>query len=266
MSRRPQRVAREPYKVPEFGFVYNLRETLSWDAVLVLLISIALAVTGATAAASDVHGDNPWGNAMWIGPAIAAGYTTLSLCWRATDFVNFQWLFRLYAVSGIAAVLNTIAILITVLVVPIEYAKHGFNYWMSGPFWLIPLVGGFVAGVGAAVIVFVAIVLPFISVLRTRVAIRANMLSENPAFLKRNRNAMIGLSALLILVFLAPTLFVVGLKIDYPVAMWSGIALAVPMFFLMFYVSYTQRPALITEFLGIEPWQLEPDAQPRRRR
>ena len=266
MSRHPKVVPLERVKIPEFGFLYNLRETLSWDAVLALLISIALAVTGAMAAAGDVHGDDPWGNALWVGPAIAAGYTTLSLCWRATDFFNFQWLFRLYAVSGIAAILNTIATLITVLFVPIEYAKHGFNYWMSGPFWLIPLGAGLLAGVGASVIVFVAIVLPFVSVARTRIAIRGNLLSENPAFLARNRRAMIGLSALLILVFLVPSLIVVGQEVGNQLAVWIGIALSPVLVFLTFYVSYTQRPALITEFLGVEKWQLEPDAQPRRRR
>lgn len=255
MSRHPKVVPREPYKVPEFGFVYNLRETFTWDAVLLLLVSIALAVTGASSAASDVHGESPWGNALWVGPAIVAGYTTLSLCWRATDFFTFQWVFRLYAVSGIAAVLNTIATLITVLVVPIEYAKHGFNYWMSGPFWLIPLGAGMLAGVGASVIVFVAIVLPFVSVARTRIAIRGNLLSENPAFAQRNRRAMIGLSVLLILVFLVPSLIVVGLEVENQLAVWIGIALSPLLAFLMFYVSYTQRPALLTEFLGIEPWQ-----------
>ena len=249
MSRRRPKAAL--VRTPKPGLGYYLRDALTWGGVVSLVIGAAVTVFGVVVAASDVHGENPWGLGMAFGGTIAPAFTTLHLCWRATDDYRLQWAFRIYGVSGIAAIVNTIAALIAILVVPIEYSRTGFNYLLSGPALLLPAFVGLIAGAAASVVVFLVIVLPFLSVARSRRAIAGNLLSANPAFAARNRRAMIGLSVLLILVFLIPTLIVIG----DPITVRVGVFLIPLGVFLAVFVSVTQRRLTITELLGVEEWQ-----------
>lgn len=255
MSRkRVQRMPRVPIvreKGPYEGFVNLMRDAFTWDAVLFLLIGIAVTVLGVVSAAGDIHGDEPWGVGIALGPAIVAGYTTLNLCWRGTDYFLVQWVFRLHGVSGVAAIICSAAAFITLAVVPVQFTDNGFNYWLAGPFWLMPTLVGFGGGLAASTAVFLVVTLPFVSVMRSRIAIRGNMLSLNPRYAAQNRRAIIALSAMLILVFVIPTFIIVGNQ----TLVWIGIALIPIGVFLMIYVSVTQRPARFSEILGLEDWQ-----------
>lgn len=248
---RPQRVMPVRPKGPYTGFVNLSRDAFTWDGILFLLIGIAVTVYGVITAASDIHGDEPWGVGIALGPAIVAAYTTLNLCWRGTDYFLVQWGFRVYGVSGIAAIICSVAAFITLAVVPLQFNKSGFNYWLSGPFWMMPTLVGFAGGLAASTAVFLVITLPFVSVMRSRIAIRGNMLSLNPRYAAQNRRAMIALSVMLILVFVIPTFIIVGNQ----TLVWIGIALIPLGIFLMIYVSVSQRPARWAEILGVEDWQ-----------
>ena len=241
-----------------------LRESVSVGSILALIVGMTLTVIGAISAAPDTHGENPWSYAIFVGPAIVTAYLALELCWKATDALVLQLAFRVYAVGAVVAAINTIVFMITITAGhPVVYGRDDFHYWLNGPYLIIPSLLDYFFGMVSGFAVLLVITLPFVSVMRSRVAIPANMLSENPAFATRNRRAMIALSVLLILVFLVPTLIVIG----NPVTVWIGIALIPLGVFLAIFVSVTQRKAMITELLGVEPWQQsEPDAQPGRRR
>ena len=240
-----------------------LRQSISAGSILALIAGMTLTVIGAISAAPDTHGDNPWSYAIFVGPALVTAYLALELCWKGTDALVLQLAFRVYAVGAIVAALNTVVFVIAIAGNPVVYGRDDFHYWLSGPYLIIPSLLDYFFGMVSGFAVLLVVTLPFVSVMRSRVAIPANMLSENPAFATRNRRAMIALSVLLILVFVIPTLIVIG----DTVTVWVGIALIPLGVFLAIFVSVTQRKAMITELLGVEPWQQsEPDAQPGSRR
>ncbi len=228
-----------------------LRACVSPGSVIALALGVTLTVIGAISAAADPEGDNLVSLGLFLGTALVIAYLALELSWRGGDDYLQHLVFRIYLVGAIVAAINTVATIIAIAGHPIQYVRNDFQYWLSGPWLIIPSLLGYFLGMIAGFAVLLVITLPVMSVLRSRTAIVANGLSENPAFAARNRRAMIALSVLLVLVFVIPTLIVIG----DPVTVWAGVALIPLGVFLAVFVSVTQRKAKITELLGLEDWQ-----------
>lgn len=235
----------------DLAFTDYLRACVSPGSVIALALGVALTVIGAISAAADPEGDNLWSIGLGLGTALVIAYLSLELSWKGGKDYLLHLVFRVYLVGAIVAVVNTLAAIIAIAGHPIQYVRNDFQYWLGGPWLIIPSLLGYFIGMIAGFAVLLVITLPVTSVLRSRVAIAANNLSENPAFAARNRRAMIALSVLLILVFLIPILIVTG----DPVAVKVGVALIPLGVVLAIFVSVTQRQAKITEWLGVEDWQ-----------
>ena len=235
----------------DLTFTDYLRACVSPGSLIALALGVALTVTGAISAAADPEGDNLWSLGLFIGTAVVIAYLSLELSWKGRNDYLLHLVFRVYAVGAIVAVINTVATIIAIAGHPIQYVRNDFQYWLGGPWLIIPSLLGYLLGMIAGFAVLLVITLPIMSVLRSRVAVAANALSENPAFAARNRRAMIALSVLLILVFLIPVLIVIG----DPTTVRVGVVLIPLGVFLAIFVSVTQRQAKITELLGVEAWQ-----------
>ena len=218
------------------------RQALTVGTVIALVLGVVVTVYAVVDAASDPYGDSPWGNGMLAGPSLVVGFATIQLLWKGNENLIAQWGARIFGLNVIATALCSLAFTIAYFATPITLGRNGFHYWFGEGFAIFfPLLLGFGAALLVGLVLFVAVLLPFMAIARSRELTAANQLDTDPKYAGRNQRALIAMSVMLILVFAIPSLIVFGDDARNEVAVWIGVALIPVGVALVVYVAVVQR-------------------------
>jgi hypothetical protein len=257
---------------PSTGYLGRVRESLTIGTVIALVIAVAGTVFAVIDASSDVYGDRPWGNGLLVGPSIVVGFATVQLVWKSTDAVLLQWGARVFGLNLIATVACSAAFALTYPFVTVQYGTGGFQYWL-GEGWatiVFPSLLGFAFALLTTMACFVVIVMPYLALAKPRRLAAANMLDTDPSYEARNRVAGLVMVALIILVFLIPTLIIAFDGVAEIVG-WVLIPVGVVAMIVVAVTQKTDRARRAASgtrsfFDKVADARSEPDAQPRRHR
>jgi len=185
---------------------------------LMIGATIPLTIVAMYFTALDVQGETLWGIVLFAAPTVAAVYTVLEVLWTGRGPASGMAV-RMLLVPAISAVVSAVTIAITYALPPVQQAlartrlADGWHYWFDaeeGNPWLLSLLAGLFLGILAGLATWVFVVLPVTAIRKPREFAQANGAGPDDGDPEAIRRTSIGFALLIVMIFLIPTLIVVG--------------------------------------------------------